>query len=430
MKLKRMIAFTLSVLMASSMAGCGKSLPQNAKTTSAAGSTAASSATGELKPESGAKLKFRTSSASQLNFAKALAKKFEAKYGVPVTAEDGSVYDQNKTNLEATSGKGPDVFMSPHDKTIENQRAGLLLKLDDRVATELKKDVSDVAMKTVTVDGGIYGVPVSIETYVMFYNKKLVKGSPATSYEQLMKESKSFNNAGQNKFWFLSHVSEGATMFPMLSAYGYKPFGENGTDNDKPDFDKPEFEKGLEVLKKYHDLMPAASGDLANWDFLTNQFVTGKTAYLISGPWNVKIFRDAKADFGVTSLPTYDGKKETSFAFVQNAQVSAYSKYPKAAQLFAQYMVSNEGAELLYSDASCITSRKDISQVKSLAQDEQLSAIVKCFNDSIPVPTAKRISYFWTICANVGPAVFDGQMTPKAAAAKAKSDWDSFLKAE
>ena len=426
MKLKQALAFTLSALVISSFAGCGKALPQNAKT--ASGSTAA--ATGEMKPESGAKLTFRTSSASQLNFAKAAAKKFEAKYGVKVTAEDGSVYDQNKTNLETTSGKGPDVFMSPHDKTIENQRSGLLLKLDSRISAQLKKDVSDVAMKTVTVDGGIYGVPVSVETYVMFYNKKLVKGTPAASYEQLLKESKSFNNASQNKFWFLSHVSEGATIYPMLSVYGYKPFGESGTDNDKPGFDTPAFEKGLEVLQKYHDLMPAASGDLANWDFLTNQFVTGKTAYLISGPWNVKTFRDAKADFGVAPLPTYDGKKETSLAFVQNAQVSAYTKYPNAAQLFAQYLVSVEGAQLLYSDASCITSRKDISQVKGLAQDEQLSAIVKCFNDSIPMPTAKRVSYFWTIAANVGPAVFDGQMTPKAAAAKAKSDWDSFLKAE
>lgn len=429
MKLKRMVAFTLSALMAGSMGGCG-ALPKNAKTAaSAAGSTAAS-ATGELKPESGAKLTFRTSSAGQLKFAKAIAKKFEAKYGVKVTSEDGSVYDQNKTNLEAASGKGPDVFMSPHDKTIENQRSGLLLKLDSRITTELKKDVNDVAMKTVTVDGGVYGVPVSVETYVMFYNKKLVKGAPATSYEQLLKESKSFNSVAKNKFWFLSNVSEGATMYPMLSAYGYKPFGENGTDNNKPDFDTPAFEKGLGVLKQYHDLMPAASGDLANWDFLTNQFVTGKTAYLISGPWNVKTFRDAKADFGVASLPTYDGKKETSFAFVQNAQVSAYTKYPDAAQLFAQYLVSTEGAELLYSDASCITSRKDISQVKGLAQDEQLSAVVKCFNESIPMPTAKRVSYFWTIAANVGPAVFDGKMTPKAAAAKAKSDWDAFLKAE
>lgn len=428
MKLKRMLAFTLSALMVGSMAGC-RELPKNAKTASAAGSTAASAA-GELKPESGAKLTFRTSSATQIKFAKAVAKKFEEKYGVKVTAEDGSVYDQNKANLEAASGKGPDVFMSPYDKTIENQRAGLLLKLNDGIASQLKKDVSDVAMKTVTMNGGVYGVPVSVETYVMFYNKKLVKGAPAASFEQLLRDSKDFNNAGQNKFWFLSNVSEGATMYPMLSVYGYKPFGENGTDNENAGFDKPEFEKGLEVLKKYHDLMPAASGDLANWDFLTNQFVTGKTAYLISGPWNVKTFRNAKADFGVTSLPTYDGKKETSFAFVQNAQVSAYTKYPNAAQLFAQYLVSNEGAELLYSDASCITARKDISQVKGLAQDEQLSAIVKCFNESMPMPTAKRVSYFWTIAANIGPAVFDGKMTPQAAAKKAKSNWDSFLKAE
>lgn len=427
MQWKRALALMLGVLTAGSMAGC-RQLPQKAK--NAAAGTAGTVSAEELKPEQGAKLVFRTSSAGQLNFAKDAAKNFQKKYGVPVTAEDGSVYDQNKTNLEGASGKGPDVFMSPQDKTVENQRAGLLLKFDARIASAMQKEVSPVALKTVTLDAGFYGVPVSVETYVMFYNKKLVTGTPAASFEQLLAESEKFNNAARNKFWFLSNVSEGATIYPMLSVYGLQLFGADGTDNDSPGFDTPAFEKGLEVLAAYRGLMPAASGDLANWDFLTNQFITGKTAYLISGPWNVKTFRDAKVDFGVTNLPAYDGKKERSFAFVQNAQVSAYTKYPIASQLFAESLVSAESAELLYSEASCITARADISQVKGLAQDEQLSAIVKAFQDAAPMPTAKRISYYWTIAANVGPAVFDGKMTPKAGAAKAVGDWQSFLKAE
>jgi arabinogalactan oligomer/maltooligosaccharide transport system substrate-binding protein len=420
---KSAAALALSALVVGSMAGC-RQLPQ--KTNAPAGSAAQQ----ELKPEQGAKLVYRTSSAGQLNFAREAAKNFQKKYGVSVTAEDGSVYDQNKTNLEGASGKGADVFMSPQDKTMDNQRAGLLLKLDSRIASELQKDVSPVAMKTVTVNGGVYGVPVSIETYVMFYNKKLVTGKPAATFEQLLSESKKFNSSKDNKFWFLSHVSEGATIYPMLSVYGFQLFGANGDNNDKPGFDSAEFEKGLEVLAKYRELMPAASGDLANWDFLTNQFVTGKTAYLISGPWNIKTFRDAKVDFGVADLPTYDGRKEHSFAFVQNAQVSAYTKYPIAAQLFARGLVSVESAELLYSKASCITSRSDISQVKGLAQDGQLSGVVTAFRNATPMPTAKRLSCYWTIAANIGPAVFDGKMTPKAGAAKAASDWQAFLKAE
>ena len=426
MQLKRKIALVLSALTAFSALTACRQLPQKGKTPSAGGTSSVE----ELKPEQGAKLIFRTSSAGQLDFAKEVAKNFQQKYNIPVTAEDGSVYDQNKTNLEGASGKGADVFMSPQDKTVENERAGLLLKLDNRIASTLQKEVSPVAMKTVMLDGGVYAVPVSVETYVMFYNKKLVAGAPATSFEQLLAESKKFNNAAQNKFWFLSHVSEGATVYPMLSTYGFRLFGADGNDNNHSGFESPEFEKGLEVLARYHELMPAASGDLANWDFLTNQFVTGKTAYLISGPWNVKTFRDSKVDFGVADLPTYDGKKEHSFAFVQSAQVSAYTKCPIAAQLFAQSLVSTESAELLYSKASCITSRADISKVNGLVTDEKLSSIVKAFQNATPMPTAKRLSYYWTISANVGPAVFDGKMTPKAGAAKAVSDWQSFLKAE
>lgn len=423
MKVKQVLAFSTAALMVLSFSGCKKELPVTASQQSAP----ASSQAAKITPEKDASLKFRT---GDTEFAKTVAEKFKDKYGISVTVEEGGAYDFSKGVLEGASGKGPDVFMSPHDKTLEGIQAGLFLELDAQVVEQLKKEISGVAMKTVTVGGKVYGVPVSIETNVLFYNKSLVKGAPATTFEQIEKEAKAFNNAKQNKFWYLSNVSEGSPIYPMLSAYGFSLFGADGTDDNNPGFDTPEFEKGLGVLLKYHDIMPISSGDLSNWDFLTNQFITGKTAYMVGGPWNVKTFREAKTDFGVTSLPTYDGHEEKTFAFVQNAHVSAYTKYPKAAQLFAQYLVSPECASLLYTKASKITSRADAAALDGLKDDEQLTAISKAFEKAVPMPSAKRISYYWTISANIGPAVFDCKMTPKDAAKKAVQDWKTFLQTE
>lgn len=381
----------------------------------------------ELLPEEGAVLKFRS---SDKEYAQAVAEKFYEKYGVQVNTQEGGLYDFSKGVLEGATGEGPDVFMNPHDKTLEGIAAGIFLEFDNKVVDTLNKDISKVAMNTVTVDGKVYGVPVSIETNVMFYNKDLVKGEPASTFEQIKEEALAFNNSKENKFWFLTNVSEGSPLFPMLSTYGFRLFGETGADDNNPGFDTEEFLKGLKVIADYKTIMPIPSGDLANADFLTTQFIEGKTAYMIGGPWNVKTLREAGVNFGVRKLVTYDGMQQYPFSFVQNAHVSAYTKYPKAAQLFAEFLVSEVGAELLYSKAAKITSRANANEINGLKDDLDLIAITEAFNESVPMPSAKRISYYWTISGNVGPAVFDGKMTPEEGAKKAIDDWNAFLQAE
>ncbi len=380
-----------------------------------------------LTPEEGAVLKFRC---GDKEFADAVAEEFREAYGVEVNTEEGGAYDFNKGVLEGAAGEGPDVFMSPHDKTLEGIQAGIFLELEPSLVEKLKSEVNDVAMNTVTVEDKVYGVPVSVETYVMFYNKALVTGEPAATFEELKEEALAFNDEKENKFWFLTDVTTGSPLYPILSTYGFRLFGESGTDEDNPGFDRPEFEKGLEVLADYKSIMPISSGDLANTDFLANQFIEGKTAYLIGGPWDIKTFREAGVDFGITKLVTYDGHQQMPFAFVQNAHVSAYTKYPKAAQLFAEFLVSREGAEALYTKPFKITSRADAQEIEGLKEDKDLIDITEAFNESIPMPSAKRISYYWTISANIGPAVFDKKLTPKEGAKKAVDDWNAFLQAE
>lgn len=427
--MRKKIALGISiVLTVLTFTGC-KELPvnENLEITPTTVSEVLSNEEEQWTPEEGAVLRFRT---SDKEFGEAVAGLFKEKYGVTVKVEQGGAYDFTKGVLEGVAGEGPDVFMSPHDKTLEGIQAGIFLELDSKIVKNLNTVVSDVAMKTVTVDSKVYGVPVSIETNVMFYNKALVIGEPASTFEQLKEEALTFNDLKENKFIYLSDVTTGSPIFPMLSTYGFRLFGEDGTDDNNPGFDTPEFEKGLEVLADYYNLMPISSGDLANPDFLVTQFIDGKTAYMLGGPWNVKSFREAGVNFGVTKLVTYDGKQQKPFAFVQNAHVSAYTKYPKAAQLFAEFLVSKECAELLYTKAFKITSRGDSENIEGLKDDADLVAITKAFNESIPMPSAKRISYYWTISGNIGPAVFDQKLTPAEAAKKAQDDWNAFLQTE
>lgn len=98
-----------------------------------------------------------------------------------------------------------------------------------------------------------------------------------------------------------------------------------------------------------------------------------------------------------------------TMAGVQNAYVSSYSEYPNAAQLFAEYLVTEEGSEILYEKAYNVTARKNIENINGLKDDDALKVYTEAFDDAVPMPQVKRISYYWTTMQSVLVLIFDGK---------------------
>lgn len=434
---KRILSICIVTLLMISFTGCKKEIPVDDTTivtdTEASNNEATEQAKSSqpeetaLVPEEDAKLVYWT---GDVGFGEAVGKKFEEKYGVPVSVEDVGLGAIDKIALSGPAGTGADVFMSPHDSFQHGVASGLCLELDDLIVKNIKERVNEVGIETVTSEGKVYGVPISLETSCLFYNKDIVGDKPATSLEEIMEKAKEFNNVEKNEFYFLTTIGDGYKIYPILSAYGFSLFGEDGTDEDNPGFDTEEFEKGLELVSSLHEIMPVSAIDLGNVSFLRSQFTQGKVAYEISGPWNITEFKNSGVNFGVTVLPTYNGKTLTPFAGVQNAHVSAFTDYPIAAQLFAEYLVSDEAASLLYEVANKIPTLKDVSNIKGLSEDEYIKPFVEQFASSYPMPSVQRISYYWTISADISQAVFQGQLTPAEGREKAVSDWNTMLTTE
>ncbi len=385
----------------------------------------------EIIPEEDAKLSFWTLS-GYLEYGKAVAELFEQKYGVTVEVQENGLDSVNKMMLDGPSGNGADIFMAAHDSFATAKDAGILAELSETSSTIVKDRINETAVKTVTSEGKIYGIPVSIETYALLYNKALVTGEPASTFEQIKEEALAYNNAGENKFWYLTVPTDGYPAFPFLSLYGFQLFGADGTEGDNPGFDTPEFLKGLETIASLKEIIPIKADDLKmeTMSLLEQNFKDGKTAYYPIGPWLIKSLKEENVDFGVTVLPTFDGNPMRSFSAVQNAYVSAYTKYPNAAELFATFLTSDEAAALLYSKSYKITANKDITKVEGLKDDEQLRVFCEEFTKSVPMPSTKRISYYWTIAQSVLSAVFDGTLTPEEGAQKAQKDFDALVASE
>ncbi len=426
--MKKIIALIMAGVMVFAMTGCKKKSLEELNSSSEQKNDVTSELSfEELKPEEGASLVFW---ATDKEFGEEMAKNFEAEYGVPVQVEEVGLGAIDKMTLDGPTGKGADVFMCQHDAFAQGIASGILMPLDDAVVEYLNGRVDEVGIKTVTNEGNIYGVPVSLETSCLFYNKDMVGDNPATTLEEIMEGADKVNDPDNNIFQMLYTVGDGYKIYPILSSAGFSLFGENGTDEDNPGFDSNEFEKGLELLSELHDVMPISSDDLGNVSFLSNQFCEGKVAYEITGPWDVEAFKESGVNFGVTTLPTYQGKELTPFAGVVNAHISAYTKYPIAAQLLASYLVSDEAAIKLYEISGDITTVKSVAEIDEFKNDECVKAFIEQFANSYPMPSVKRISYYWTVSKAVAKAVFDQELTPKEGRQKAINDWNALVESE
>jgi arabinogalactan oligomer/maltooligosaccharide transport system substrate-binding protein len=90
----------------------------------------------DLVPEEGAKLTYWT---GDVEFGEAVAKKFEEKYGVPVSVEEVGLGAIDKIALSGPAGTGADVFMSPHDSFQHGVASGLFLELEEPVVANIKR---------------------------------------------------------------------------------------------------------------------------------------------------------------------------------------------------------------------------------------------------------------------------------------------------
>src|SRR5690625_931559 len=100
-------------------------------------------------------------------------KKFEEENDVKIKVVEETYAQQiEKLRLDGPAGTGPDVLTMPNDQIGTAVIEGLIKELN--VEEDVTSIYTDVAMDSQIVEGKIYGLPKSVETTVLFYNKDIV----------------------------------------------------------------------------------------------------------------------------------------------------------------------------------------------------------------------------------------------------------------
>lgn len=391
----------LSVTM---MAGCGKK-DDNTKENTASDSNTATTEESSDDLESQitsdpVTLTVWESANGPDEFIKQAGEKFTEKYpNIKIEFVNVELGDTTtQIALDGPAGVGPDLFAAPHDKLGELVSGGHVLPTAN--ADQIKNEVLASCAQAITYDGTMYGYPISAETYALFYNKEYVQTPPKT-FEEVIEFSKEFN--GDGKYGFMMDVSSGYYTIIFTTADNNRLFGESGTDTTSTNINSAASVEGMKFFQSLRDILDVASADLTTAT-VDSAFLNGTAAMHITGLWNVAQFTEAGLDFGVAPIPSLPGQDTApaSFAGTRTMFTSAYTSHPNEANLFAQFLLSDEMQKLRFDITGALPA------VEVEVDSPYVAGLLEQLNYAFPMPSIPQMSKYWDAMNAASSNIWDG----------------------
>lgn len=390
---RKVLSLLLALTFTASLAGCGNKNANNKVEETKPEVTEA--VKDELKPEEGASLVVWESQGPEGEFMKLVTAEFEKKYGVKVTYEEvGAVDAKGRLAQDGPAGVGADVFAAPHDHTGELVASGLIVE-NTLFIDRVKNDYMQAASDAVSFQGKVYGYPTAIETYGLFYNKDIFPEAPK-SYDEIIAKAKTYNDAKANKYAFMWDIGNAYFSHSFVAGGGGYIFGQGGTDKADVGIDSTGAIEGAKSLVALKEILPVNAGD-STTQIIEGLFDEGKIGAIIDGPWAVQGRKDAGVNFAVAPLPKLtNGDQQSSFSGIRTLFVSAYSKYPIAAQLFASFATSDEMLLKRFETTKQIPPVKALMDADAIKNDPFVVPFLEQAQYAVPMPSIPEMGTVWT----------------------------------
>ena len=326
---------------------------------------------------------YEPNSKAQKDTLDALIAKFEKENDVDVKTtyipKDGF---NTKLNSSIAVGKNPDVSYLDQPLISKFADDGLLLDVTKDLSAGIGSDsFYPGAMDTATVDGTVYGVPVSMTTAALFYNKALVASPPTTWDEWVSSARKVYAPDQIAAFEGIGAGGYGAWLFPALvQSAGGAMVNEDAT---KTTFgEKPAIEAAdlLVTLQGYSDQGIRQS---------QNAFGNGLIAYKISGPWDIEALQTnfPDLDFGVAPIPAKTGFDSISNIGGENLVIYKNSAKPDLAYKLVEYLTNPTGDAIMAGVTGNFATNIAAAESLDYTADPYLSAFATQLQTAVGRPT-------------------------------------------
>ena len=287
-----------------------------------------------------------------------------------------------KIDSSIAAGRNPDVSYLDQPLVPKFAQDGLLLDVTKQLNAGLGTDsFYPGAMNTNVIDGRVYGLPLSMTTVALFYNKAMVSTPPADWDAWEASARKTYVPNKVAAFAGIGSGGYGAWIFPALvqSAGGTMVNSDQtaATFGARPGVDAADL---LVTLQKYSDQAVRES---------QNAFGNGNVAYEISGPWDVEALKTnfPHLDFGIAPIPAEAGHQSSSVIGGENLVVYKNSTKAKLAYEFVEYLTNADGDAAMAGVTGDFAANVKAAEALGYANDPYLGPFAKQLETAVARPT-------------------------------------------
>ena len=337
-----------------------------------------------------------------------IGEKFTKDTGVAVKVE----HPENaidKFEQAAAAGKGPDIWIWPHDRVGSWITAGLITPV-----TPSKKTVAAIdplAWSAWNLKGKTWGYPISIEAVALLYNKKLVPTPPKTWDEVIAIDKKLKADKKSAIMWSMTEIYYTYGLVSAGGGYAFKRKPDGTYDPNDTGMNNPGAVKGIETLVRLiKEGVVSKTSSYADAEAGMNE---GRIAMSINGPWAWNNLKKSKIDFGVAPYPKVDGKQGGSFVGVLGAMISTASTNKELANEFLEnYLLSMEGLHAMNAHVPLgVPANKAFYE--ELKSDPLIAGTMAAANAGSLMPNNPEMARFWTVMLAALQNITQGRETPK-----------------
>ena len=258
----------------------------------------------------------------------------------------------------SASGTAPDVMFWDRWRTAQYAPRGVLQPINqfmeiDGISSE---DFYSEALRELSLDGNLYGLPLTVDARALFYNKTLFAEAglePPATWDDLRQAAIALTKWEGNRMVRSGFSLNDVGLFNMwLQQSGGQMVSEDGS---KTAFNSPE---GIRVLDFWSTLLNQDKVYRIGFEQGLGEgqdlFVTGQIAMLYTGPWMISTYQKygSDLDFGIVPPPAgpdgHQGSGMGGFGLV----IPEASKQKEAAWEFIKWWLAEPENALLWAKTS------------------------------------------------------------------------------
>lgn len=297
-----------------------------------------------------------------------------------------------------------DVYMFANDNLNDLLASGAIARIGGSALDYVNEEIPSSLVNSVTVDGAVYGIPFTSNTWFMYYNKSIFSEEDIKNLDTMLSKSKVAFPLTNS--WYIAS---------FYAANGCTLFGDGTDEAVGIDFGG---DKAVAVTDYLVDLAANANfvndADGAGIAGLTD----GSIGAMFTGSWDYQNIVDAigEENVGAAKLPTItingEEKQMMAFAGSKAIGVNPHCDDADVAIALAAYLGGQEAQRAHYEMRGIIPANSTVAGDEAVKSDVVASAQAATIEStSIMQPIVGNMGRYWSPAENMGKAIVAKEVT-------------------